>query len=155
VTNSSGTYLIYGTDSTKYLLAGDVVYTTVDTTVLCTVDCICDANYTLWGSDAYITTSIPDPLDPTKNITTSKLKPQFEVTSMNPDDKKATIKIDSSDKFQECPAANVSGSKYDIIFSNITNNTKFGMDAVGAIEEDFSCAGFCTAAAFYSFSDVG
>jgi len=38
--------------------------------------------------------------------------------------------------------------------ANITNNTKFGVNALGAVESDFNCAGMCKNTTLFTFSNV-
>jgi hypothetical protein len=42
----------------------------------------------------------------------------------------------------------------DLKLENATGLTKFGMDAMGAVETDFKCAGMCQVSTFYTFSNV-
>jgi len=56
--------------------------------------------------------------------------------------------------FQECPISTSTLTSTEKVFHNLTNNTEFGMHAMGALELDFSCAGMCTYSPIYSFSEV-
>jgi hypothetical protein len=54
------------------------------------------------------------------------------------------------EKYPECPLV-------DIVLTpdtNFTNNVTFGLKALGAVEHDFQCAGFCRNSTFFSFSNV-
>jgi len=61
---------------------------------------------------------------------------------------------DYPDKYQECTSTTVSVDALDVILSNVSDTLVFTLDALGAVEEDFGCAGMCTISSLYSFSDT-
>jgi len=42
----------------------------------------------------------------------------------------------------------------DLSLQEAVNDTRFGFDAMGAVEYDFQCAGMCQKSNIYSFSDT-
>lgn len=58
------------------------------------------------------------------------------------------------ENFQDCPGVNQTLASDNVILQNITENVNFGVNALGAIEYDLKCAGFCTQSPFYTFSNV-
>jgi len=59
-------------------------------------------------------------------------------------------------KYQNCDLTNavLNLTEASILLSNATNDTRFGIDAMGAVELDFSCAGMCQNSYIYSFSNT-
>jgi hypothetical protein len=48
-----------------------------------------------------------------------------------------------ADNFQDCPVSQVVMNEVTYNMGNATENAKFGLDAMGAVELDFTCAGMC------------
>lgn len=57
-------------------------------------------------------------------------------------------------RFQNCNISTTIFHVSDLKIENATGMVKFGMDAMGAVETDFHCAGMCGTSPFYTFSNV-
>jgi len=65
-----------------------------------------------------------------------------------------TSRLNFSTNFQDCPGVNSVLSNDNGKLANATGLANFGLEAMGAVETDFSCAGMCGNSYLYTFSDV-
>jgi hypothetical protein len=130
------------TNTTSYLKLVDTAYTTANSNLCQPGICTCNADSSLWDEDSSAATNLISLDSVTDSVADSTTDAANTVTATTSE----YGMVDSdiwADNFQDCPVSQVVMNEVTYNMGNATENAKFGLDAMGAVELDFTCAGMC------------